>query len=56
MIGLEFIPRGPVENNTASEQDNGLALNRWQAIIWTNGGLGWWRIYASLGLNELKVH
>ena len=25
--------------------------NRQQAIIWINGGLGWWRIYASLGLN-----
>ena len=28
--------------------------NRWQAIIWTNDGLVFWRIYASLGLNELK--
>ena len=23
------------------------------AIIWTNDGIGWWRIFASLGLNEL---
>ena len=25
-----------------------------QAIIWTHDGLGWVRIYASLGLNELS--
>ena len=34
--------------------DNGLAPSRWQAIIWTNDGIVYWRIYASLGLNELK--
>ena len=34
--------------------DNGLAPNRRQAIIWTNGDLDYWRIYASLGLNELN--
>ena len=33
--------------------DNGLVPNRRQAIIWTNDGLGWWRIYASFNLNEL---
>ena len=33
--------------------DNGLALARLQAIIWTNLGMSYWRIYASLGLNEL---
>ena len=27
---------------------------RRQAIIWTNDGLVWWRIYVSLGLNELR--
>ena len=32
---------------------NGLVPNRWQAIIWTNVGLGCQRIYASLSLNEL---
>ena len=26
---------------------------RRQAIIWTNDGIVYWRIYASLGLNEL---
>ena len=34
--------------------DNGLALNRRQAIIWTNDGQVYWRIYASLCLNELN--
>ena len=34
--------------------DNGLAPNRRQAIIWTNDVLGCRRIYAFLGLNELK--
>ena len=33
--------------------DNGLAPNRRQAIIWTNDDPVKWRIYASLGLNEL---
>ena len=33
--------------------DNGLVPTRRQAIIWTNDGLSYWRIYASLGLNEL---
>ena len=27
---------------------------RRQAIIWTNGGIGYRRIYVSLGLNELS--
>ena len=31
----------------------GLILSRQQAIIWTNDGIVCWRIYASLGLNEL---
>ena len=35
--------------------DNGLAPARRQAIIWTNDGLGWWRIYASLDLNVLSL-
>ena len=26
----------------------------WQAINWTNGGLIYWRIHASHGLDELK--
>ena len=34
-------------------RDNGLAPTRRQAIIWTNDGLEYRCIYASLGLNEL---
>ena len=28
--------------------DNGLVVNRWQAIIWTDGVLAYWRMYAPL--------
>ena len=42
---------GPIDS---IDSDNGLALSRRQAIISTNDGLGWWCIYASLGLNELR--
>ena len=33
--------------------DNGLALKRHQAIIWTNNGLVYWHLKVSLCLNEL---
>ena len=33
--------------------ENGSAPNRRQDIIWTNDGLIYWHIYASLDLNEL---
>ena len=35
--------------------DNCLAMNRPQAIIWTNIGLVYWSMYVSLGLNESKA-
>ena len=35
--------------------DNGLMTIRCQAIILTNSGLVYWRIYASVGLDELSV-
>ena len=35
--------------------DNGLAPIRRRAIMWTSDGLRWWHIYASLGLNDLRV-
>ena len=28
---------------------------KWKVIIWTNHGLVYWRIYASLGLNQLVM-
>ena len=36
--------------------DNGLALDRQQAIIWTNADLIHWRIYAALGWDELTQY
>ena len=33
---------------------NGLVPTRGQAIIWSNDGIVYWRVYALLGLNELK--
>ena len=32
---------------------DGLVLNRWQAIIWTNADLLLWRLYVGLGGDEL---
>ena len=32
--------------------DNGLVLNRCQAIIWTNGGIVYWCVHASHSLDE----
>ena len=49
-IWLKFVPKVPVYSIGS---DNGLVPNRQQAIIWTDDGLGWWRIYVPLGLNEL---
>ena len=34
--------------------DNGLAPSRWQARIWTDDGLAYWLIHASLGLSEIN--
>ena len=51
-IWLKFAPKGPIDSNGSG---NGMVPIRWQAIIRTNDGLGWWRICASRGLNELMV-
>ena len=45
-ISLNFVPRGPIDNNPA------LSYRR-QAIIWINAGPIYWRIYATLGGEEL---
>ena len=47
------LSQGSNWQNSSIGWDNGLAPNRRQAIIWTSDGRGYWRIYASLGLNEL---
>ena len=49
-ISLKFVP---IWQYPSFGSDDGLALARRQAIIWTNDGLVCWRICASLGLNEL---
>ena len=53
-ISLRFVPSGPFKKYSSIGSDNGLAPTRRQAIIWTNDGLGYRYIYASLGLNELR--
>ena len=42
-ISLKFVAKSSINNKWALVQ----------IIIWTNGGLVYWYIYASLGLNEL---
>ena len=54
-ISLKFAPKSPIDNDPLSiGLDNGLTLNRQQAIIWTNADPIHWRIYASLGGDELN--
>ena len=36
-ISLKFVPKGTTEYSSIG-LDNGLAPDRWQAIIWTNDG------------------
>ena len=45
-ISLKFVPKGPINNNPALDQI--MACRR------SGGQLVYWRIYASLGLNELS--
>ena len=51
-ISLTFVPKGPSNKNPAFVSINGLAPIERPAIIWTNNGLVYWRIYALFGLNE----
>ena len=52
-ILLKFIPKCPIDNEWEFDPGNGLAPNRRQAITWTNAGPVYWRIYVSLGGDEL---
>ena len=45
IISLKHVPYGLIDNMTVLVQ----------IIIWTNDGVGSWRIYVSLGLNELNL-
>ena len=50
---IDIFTYGPQYDNIGS--DNGLVLIRRQAIIWTNNGLVYRDIYASLGLDVLMM-
>ena len=53
-ISLQFIPKAWINNILALGQIMASPARR-QAIIWTNDGQGWWRIYASLSLNHVNL-
>ena len=53
-ISLKSVSQGSTLQYSSIGSDNGLAPSRRQAIIWINGSIVYWRIYASLGLNELR--
>ena len=52
-ISLKFALKGSINNIPALVQI--MASARRQAIIWTNDGIVYWRIYASLSFNGLKI-
>ena len=54
-ISLNFFPKGPIDNIPALVRIMAWRRKRRQAIIWTNGGLVYWHIYASLSLNDLNT-
>ena len=47
-ISLKFVPQGPVNNIPTLVQIMAIVPSRRQAIIWTNGGILYWRTYAWL--------
>ena len=51
-ISMEYVPSGLLIY-TSTGSDNGLAANRGRAIVCPTSDLVNWRIYTSLGLNEL---
>ena len=53
-IPLKFAPYGPIEDKSALAH---VMARRWKGdpvIIWTNGGLVYWRICAPFGFGKLK--
>ena len=54
-ISLKFASKEPISYIPTFSSDNGLVPNGPQAIIGTNDGLGWWRIYESAGRNKFMV-
>ena len=53
-ISLKFVLKGPINKNSSTGSDNGLAPTRRQAIIWTNVDPVHKHIYVSLGEDELR--
>ena len=54
-ILLNVVDKGLIDKNSIG-LDNGLAPNRRQGIFWTIADLIHWRIYAALGVDELRGH
>ena len=50
-----MFPNGSNRHQIDIVSDNDFSANKRQAIIWTSDGLDDWRIYASLGLAEIKL-
>ena len=48
---LKYVRNVPIDNNPVVVQ----IISRRQAIIWSNDDLVWWRMYVSLGINELTI-
>ena len=51
-LSLKFVPKGPIDNNTALVHIMTWVQNRPQAIIWNNADLIHWCIYAALEGDE----
>ena len=55
-ISLKFVPKGHIHNIPSLVQIlTWCQTGKKQTIIWTNDGLGYWRIYASLRLREVNA-
>ena len=54
VIYCSFQSWSPNNNKPEFGSDNDLVPIRQKLIIWTNNGLGYWRMYGSLGFDELN--
>ena len=52
-ISLKYVPQS-TSQYVGTGYDNGLVLNGWQSLIWSNDDTVHWCTYASSGLNELS--
>ena len=51
---MEVFSQAPTSQYANIVSGNGVALNKQQAIVWTNDRLVYWRICASSAQNELR--